>query len=257
VSAAASPRLRLPQVTLCAAACVNVETTISAMVRCLAQGDFARALLFSDAEGIVLPDGIGHVPIPRLHSSSDYSRFVLHDMVRWIETSHCLIVQWDGFILDAGAWDAAFLDFDYIGAPWPQFTDGHDVGNGGFSLRSRRLMQCCLAPQFVDDGKAEDLVVARLNREWLEQECGMRFADRAIAARFSFERDHDAERTFGFHGVFNLPEAVGVNAFWDIYCQLDDRTTVRTDFWPLLRALMRGPAGLKRAWRFLRDRYLA
>lgn len=257
MSAPASPHLHLPQVTLCAAACVNVEATIGAMVRCLAQGDFARALLFSDAEGIVLPDGIEQVRIPRLHSSADYSRFVLHDLVRWVETSHCLIVQWDGFILDAGAWDPAFLDCDYIGAPWPQFSDGHDVGNGGFSLRSRRLMECCLEPQFVDDGRAEDLVVARLNRDWLEKERDIRFADRASAARFSFERDHVAKRTFGFHGVFNLPEAVGLGAFWEIYCQLDDRTTVRTDFWPLLRALLRGPDGLKRAWRFLHDRYLA
>lgn len=251
-----SHKVALTQVTLCAAASVNVGATISAMERCLAQGDFARALLFSDADGLALPHGIELVQIPRLRSSSDYSRFVLRDLVRWIETSHCLIVQWDGFILDTDAWDPAFLECDYIGAPWPQFADGHDVGNGGFSLRSKRLMECCLHPSFVDDGKAEDLVVARLNRDWLEQKCGIRFGERALAARFSFERDHEAERTFGFHGVFNLPEAVGIEAFWSIYRQLDDRATVKTDFWPLLRDLLRGPDGPRRAWCFLANRFL-
>lgn len=246
--------LQLPQVTLCAAACVNVGATISALQRCLAQVCFARVLLFSDDQGLDLPPGIELITIPRLRSSADYSRFVLHDLAQWIETSHCLIAQWDGFITDPGAWDPAFLDCDYVGAPWPQFSDGHDVGNGGFSLRSKRLMEACRLPGFSDSGEAEDVVIARNNRRWLEQDHGMRFADRTAASRFSFERDHDSANTFGFHGVFNLPEAAGIDGFWSIYAQLDDKSTVRTDFWPLLRAVARGPHGLSRAGRLALDR---
>jgi hypothetical protein len=247
-------RLALPDVTLCAAASVNVAATIAAMERCLAFADFARALLFTDAQDLDLPPGIERIAIHPLGSSGEYSRFMLHELVDWIETSHCLIVQWDGFILDPAAWDEAFIACDYIGAPWPQFDDGHDVGNGGFSLRSKRLMLALREPQFVPSDAAEDVVIARVNRPWLERDKQLRFADRALAGTFAFERSRDAASPFGFHGVFNLPEAVGTAAFWDIYSSLDDKRTVWTDFWPLLRAVIRGPDGIGRGLTMIRDR---
>lgn len=247
-------RLNLPDITLCAVASVNLAATIAAMERCLALADFGAALLLTDAEAPALPAGIEKVTINRLGSSSAYSRFVLHDLADWIGTSHCLIVQWDGFILNPSAWNDAFLACDYIGAPWPQFADGHDVGNGGFSLRSKRLMLAAREPNFVDSGAAEDVVIARVNRPWLEGERALRFADRVLASAFAFERDRDVPAPFGFHGVFNLPQAVGIEGFWDIYKSLDDKRTVWTDFWPLLRAVARGPQGLRRAVRIVSDR---
>lgn len=247
-------RLALPDVTLCAAASVNVPASLAAMKRCLDVADFGKALLFTDAENLDLPVGIERVAIPRLGSSAEYSRFVLHEMADWVATSHCLIVQWDGFILDPSAWDEAFLACDYIGAPWPQFRDGHDVGNGGFSLRSKRLMLALRDPQFVPSDAAEDVVIARINRNWLERDKDMRFADRALAGAFAFERARDVASPFGFHGVFNLPEAVGMEEFWDIYTSLDDKRTIWTDFWPLLRAVARGPNGIGRAMKMIFDR---
>jgi hypothetical protein len=249
--------VRLPEVTLCAVACVNVAATVRALARCLDRASFGRALLFTDAPPAVLPRGLEHIAIAPLQSSREYSRFVLNDLGPWIDTSHCLIVQWDGFVLDADAWEHGFLDYDYIGAPWPQFTDGHDVGNGGFSLRSKHLIEACRDPRFVDSGQPEDVVIARVNRSWLEQECALRFADRATASRFSFERDRGAARTFGFHGVFNLPDAIGIDGFWEIYSELDDTGTVRTDFWPLLTQVIKGPHGLRRALRQILDRMRA
>ncbi len=249
-----SPRLALPDVTICAVSSVNVEATIKALVRSLALVDCARALLFTDAAVPDLPTGIERIGIAPLRSSAAYSQFVLHRLADWIETSHCLIVQWDGFVAAPEAWDSAFLACDYIGAPWPQFTDGHDVGNGGFSLRSRRLMLACREPGFHDDGTAEDLVIARTNRTMLEKRYGILFADRGLASRFSRERDGEGLRTFGFHGVFNLPGVVGLEGFWDFYRSLDHRGTVWTDFWPLLRKVVTGPSGAARALRMGLDR---
>ena len=246
--------LYLPDVTLCAATCVNVPATIEAMERCLAVARFGRVLLFTDDKSDRPTAGVERIAIRPLTSSRDYSRFVLQDMVDWVETSHCLIVQWDGFILNAESWSADFLDCDYIGAPWPQFRDGHDVGNGGFSLRSRRLMEACRDPRFIDTGQAEDVVIGRANRSWLEQELDLRFADRALASRFSFERDRTVAAPFGFHGVFNLPEAIGADEFWHLYRGLDDTGTVWIDFAPLLRTILRGPDGLRRAALFILDR---
>lgn len=221
------------------------------------QVDFGRAILFTDAPPAELPAGLECVVIASLQSSKDYSRFVLQDLAQWIATRHCLIVQWDGFILDTKAWDSAFLDHDYIGAPWPQFLDGRDVGNGGFSLRSKRLMDACCAPGFVITDEPEDVVVARRNRDWLENEWSIRFADRATASRFAFERDRTDLRNFGFHGVFNLPKAIGAEGFWNIYAELDDKSTVWTDFWPLFAQLRRGPTPVRRCSRFLVDRLRA
>lgn len=248
-----APRPQLGTVTLCAAASVNVAATVAALQRSQARMGFARAVLFSDQRPAHLPDGIEYVEIARLRSSQAYSAFMLRDLAAHIATPHCLVVQWDGFVVDPAAWDDAFLACDYIGAPWPQFADGYDVGNGGFSLRSRRLLQACLEPAFIA-AHPEDVALCRTNRLWLQAVCGMVFADHALAARFAFERSRAAGAVFGFHGAFNLIAAIGHEAFWGIYRTLDDRTTIRTDFWPIWHAVRTGPNGWRRALRMLVDR---
>lgn len=244
-------RLALPQVTLCAASSVNVAATLRALEASMAQVDFAACLFFTDAAVTPAHPGITIVPIAPLTSAAAYSDFLLTRMVDHVATSHCLIAQWDGHVVDAGRWRADFLDFDYIGASWPQFADGHDVGNGGFSLRSTRLMALCKDGGFLAR-HPEDVAIGRDNRVWLERQ-GMRFAPRALADRFSAERAGDVAASFGYHGVWHMPRAIGVAAFWDIYCALDDRGTVRHDFAALLKQVAQEPGGLCRAMRMIAD----
>ena len=120
-------RISLPSVTLCAATSVNVEATVAALERSLQQAEFGEALLFTHAKVGDLPDGVHAVAIPRLESGRAYSEFMLRELGNHVATDHCLVVQWDGFVLDSRQWDPSFLGFDYIGAPWPQFADGHDL----------------------------------------------------------------------------------------------------------------------------------
>ena len=246
-------RLELPTVTLCAASSVNVPATLAALRSCLNQADFAECLLFTDAAELAADPAIRLVPIARLNSSQDYSRFILRELVDHIRTDYCLIVQWDGFILDAGQWRADFLEFDYIGAPWPQFSDGHDVGNGGFSLRSRKLLEACRDPSFREE-HPEDIAVCRTNRDFLESRHGIRFADRSTAGHFSVERSAPASPTFGFHGIFNMSNALGGDRFWQIYSTLDDRRTAFTDYGLLMRQLGRGRDPTARRARLTWDR---
>jgi hypothetical protein len=247
----AAARLALPQVTVCAVTSVNVKATLRALEACLDAVDFAACKLFTDAASPLARSDIAVVPIGRLESSAAYSQFLLAELVDHVATSHCLVVQWDGHVLDARRWRPEFLEYDYIGASWPQFDDGHDVGNGGFSLRSRRLMQACREPGFCS-GHPEDTTIARTNRDWLERR-GMRFAPRELADLFAAERAGDPGASFGYHGVFNMPGAIGVDAFWDVYRGLDDRGTVRRDFKRILRDVGRAPGRWVRTVRMIAD----
>lgn len=250
----AEDRLLLPQVTLCAVTSVNVEATVRALEACLAQVVFADCKLLTDAPVRPRNPAITVVPIERLNSSVAYSEFLLTKLVDHVDTSHCLVAQWDGHVLDARCWNPQFLNYDYIGASWPQFGDGHDVGNGGFSLRSRRLMEACRAPGF-QQLHPEDLAIGRINREWLEGR-GMQFAPRALGDLFAAERGGDLACAFGYHGAWNMPHALGVQAFWSVYRTLDDRGTIWADFGAIVKSVSRGPGGSRRAARLMADRLL-
>lgn len=205
--------LELPQVTLFAATSVAGDATICALRASMADIRFGAVKFFSHCD---LPSrraaDIEFVRIRRLTSRQDYSRFILKELAAFIETPFALCIQWDGFVIRPEAWNAEFLEYDYIGAPWPQFHDSWNVGNGGFSLRSLRLLRATLDDRVPVDG-AEDVIICRDARPILEADHGIRFADSAVAARFAFERSLAQGTEFGFHGVFNLPQTIGRRNF--------------------------------------------
>ncbi|WP_345725353.1 DUF5672 family protein [Qipengyuania pacifica] len=232
---------------------VNIAATLHALEFSLDQIRFGACKLLTDAEVRSAPPEVEVVPIEPLRTAIAYSDFLLTSLSDHISTTHCLVVQWDGHLLNAGRWQPEFLDYDYIGASWPQFDDGHNVGNGGFSLRTLRLMELCRNPAFVRH-HPEDVAIGRTNRDWLERR-GMRFAPSDMADAFAAERIGDPLQTFGYHGVWNMPRAIGVGAFWQIYRQLDEREALKRDFASLLGDVLRGPRGMLRAARMIGDRY--
>lgn len=195
--------LALPDVTLVCADCAQPDAALLAMSICLDSVRFGRALFFTDA-AVQAPPGIEVVAIPRLASRVDYSRFMIKDLAAHVDTGHALVVQWDGFVAQPLAWRPLFLQYDYIGAVWYWHQDAHRVGNGGFSLRSRRLLQALQDPRIVPDSLPEDDRICRRYRPLLEEEYGIAFAPEALARLFAYEREEPAVPTFGFHGVFNL-----------------------------------------------------
>ena len=259
-----SARLELPTVTLCAATSVNVDATVKALLAALKVIEPSRTVFFTDRKVVGLPDFVELIAIEPLSASADYSRFILKELSQHIVTPHCMIIQWDGYPINAGCWDPAFLECDYIGAPWPQFSDSHNVGNGGFSIRSKRLLQACMTRGFEDDGGPEDTVIARKNRQFLEQQHGIRFAGSEIAERFSYERGMPGSseptaaitRSFGFHGVFNLVQAIDATTFDQIYRSLDHRSALRIDLYTILRALLQKPHGARPALRIISDWFM-
>ena len=81
----------------------------------------------------------------------------------------------------------------------------------------------------------------------------MRFAPEALADLFAAERCGDLETSFGYHGVWNMPRAIGVEAFWSVYRDLDDRGTVGRDFASILKDVRHGPGGSVRMIRMIVD----
>jgi hypothetical protein len=227
-------RADLPDVTLVAITSVAVAPTISALQESMRQLRFGRVLFLSDQPPAVGTDpGIEWRRIDRLGSRRDYSRFMLRELVGHIETPHVLCIQWDGFVLDGGRWNPAFLNYDYIGAPWPHFRDGCNVGNGGFSLRSRRLLEACTTLPF-DETAAEDIVISRLCRPLLVAR-GMCFAPESIAREFAYERIEATGREFGFHGAFNLMRYLSPQEALRLFRDLEPVVLSRNERWELLR----------------------
>jgi hypothetical protein len=225
----ADGRLDLPEVTLVAASSKPIAATIRALRLSLAQIRPARAILFSNVllEADVVA-GVDYVKVPKMDSREAYSRFVLKDLADHVATDFVLCVQWDGYVLDAQNWSEEFLEVDYVGAPWPQFDDGYDVGNGGFSLRSLRLLRAC-QDERVDPNAPEDLAICRQARPWLEGDYGIRFADRDLARRFAYERTAPNGDEFGFHGAFNMAGIMSPAEYRQLLSSLDQGVLRRSD----------------------------
>jgi hypothetical protein len=201
-------RLALPQVTLVAVDTRAPLLAAQALLRSMAGIDFAKAVLFTHEWTPRRPlPGIEIVDIDPITSSAEYSHFMLRLMPGWVRTSHVLITQWDAFVVEPWAWNNNFLAYDYVGAPWPDQPDARAVGNGRFSLRSRRLLAAGMDLR-IDDSHPEDVALCRTYRTLLEREHGVTFAPLALARRFAYENDDSAGPTFGFHGAYNLPRVL-------------------------------------------------
>ena len=160
----------------------------------------------------------------------DYNHYVIYNLHNHVNTSHCLLVQPDGFVLFPEKWDNSWLEYDYIGAPWAYVEDAyidpfgnhHRVGNGGFSLRSRKFLEVPTKVEvpwetnnsnfyWMPEGVVnyhEDGNVCVHNRHiFIEQGC--EYAPVEVAVRFSQETrvpECDGIIPFGFH--YNLPSGV-------------------------------------------------
>ena len=193
----------LPSVTLCAVDCLNPVLALRALDLCGLQCNFGDVLFLSDTALQYQLDGCRMEVIPRIGSVAEYSRFVVKELGRYCHTEHMLLVQWDGYIINPQSWRPEFLEYDYIGAPWGWYQDTHRVGNGGFSLRSRRLLDALLDEDIVDLDP-EDEAIGRRYRPLLESKYGIRFAPEEIAEAFSYETISPKGDPFGFHGLFHM-----------------------------------------------------
>ena len=204
-------------VTLVAVDCAYPALAASALARSAGQLPVARTLLLTDAN--ISHDGVEVVRIAPIRSRDAYSQFVLKDLRAHIKTDYALVVQWDGFVIDGNAWADEFWNYDYIGAKWPHESGEFRVGNGGFSLRSKRLLDALADDAVALNSENEDTAICIRHRALLEQKYGIVFADERVADRFAFDVSRPIGPTLGFHGAFN---------FWQVLSDEELVTFART-----------------------------
>lgn len=190
--------VNLQDVTLIGVDCKQLPRLIKAADICEHDITFAKTILLSSQEST----DPRVIKIDPINSKEAYSDFMIKHLHKYIDTTHALIIQYDGYVMDAEAWEDEFMQYDYIGAPW-WYPDGFNVGNGGFSLRSQQLMKYLASAQFITQTHPEDHIIGRTYRKQLETD-GFKFAPVSVARRFSFEGHNSRDKyngQFGFHGT--------------------------------------------------------
>tara|TARA_Y100000590_G_C15646524_1_gene987091 strand:+ start:921 stop:1622 length:702 start_codon:yes stop_codon:yes gene_type:complete len=210
-------KLKLPNVTILAATSSEVEAAQLSIRISLHNIEFGGAKLLCSSEPKKKYPDIEYIPISPLNNVDSYNKLIFQNLHKYFKTSHCLIVQADGFVVNARLWNNEFLKFDYIGGPWPDKIQvnpdvlldlkKNPVGNGGFSLRSRKLVETTAKIDFDSlkfPLKSEDVVICYyLYKKMINS--GILFAPPKLAAQFSMENiDHlygqNVNTVFGFHG---------------------------------------------------------
>ena len=196
---------------VCIDTCTH-ELAKKAIEKSLENIDPKEVVIFSDKNFFTDGQWIKINPLNR----KEYSEYCIKQIYKHINTDFVLIVQNDGMATNKEFWSDDFLNYDYIGAPWPEniFISFSGVGNGGFSLRSKKLLYELQNDKVVYDGisnkidcwdtSGEDYVICVEYRKYLETR-GIKFASLEIANQFSHEFEPEKKNTFGFHGKFNVP----------------------------------------------------
>lgn len=214
--------LDLKNVTLLTIHDKDADTSLDLLNFCQKQINFGEVKLFSSSppekdlgnvKFIKIPSFGHYDPHDQSENNNGYSEFCVNLLHEYINTDFALIIQTDGFITHPELWLNDFLNYDYIGAAWPDFIlHGSNwlepniksaipnyVGNGGFSLRSKKILKLASQCQKKLIGP-EDVYFCLNNYDFFTRH-GIKYAPKSLADKFSKDDwgnvHHDC---FGFHG---------------------------------------------------------
>jgi len=228
--------LDLSNVTLLCVETRDPDLAHWAIDQCLSATRFAKIVLLTDLKRLSdkRPD-IEYVQAPQIRTTKDYSDLLLTDLDQYVEGTHVLVIQWDSFVIHPELWTDEFLTYDYIGSVWPHHPET-PVGNGGFSLRSVKLLKAIKRPEFIKK-HPEDYCICVDNRVFLEQECDIQIAPVNIAEQFAIERSTWCE-AFGFHGFFNFGKVLNDSQLRDFLTMLPNNYVNGLDSYDLIADLI-------------------
>lgn len=189
-------------ITLIAVTGVKHGETISSLKKCMQLVDFTAVKLLTNID--VEIDGIECINVGGLNSVQDYSKFIIKELYKYFDTSHCLICQHDSWILSPESWRDEFLNYDIVGAPGI-YIDGRQNLNGGFAIRSHYLQKVIANDKSIQIFHPCDEVICRLYRNYIIEKYTIKFCPDEISERFSFELREPIFHTFGFHNFHWQP----------------------------------------------------
>jgi len=200
--------LSLPNVTLVIVD-DDVNGAISTVDKCCEDIEFGAVKIFSCGEST----DNRVVPIRKIGSKESYSFFMFKEIINYINTTHFLVVQQDGYILNTDAWNNEFLNYDMCGALWSFRPEGFRCANGGCSIRTKKLHEVIKNDNYITlrndqwiNNFAEDHNLGVIYREYLELVHGIKFSPDWLCDEFSIEAwgkyylDKTYKGSFGFHG---------------------------------------------------------
>ena len=195
-------KIKLDNVTLLAASSVKIDLVQDALKISSYEIDFASIKLLSSSKPKIEFPEIEYISFPKM-DLDDYCRFLVEDLYNYFDTSHCLLIQEDSFVVNPSQWNDDFLNFDYIGAPWTKTVAPKEnlnielinnrVGNGGFSLRSKKFALACKELNFSNlklkfSIKNEDIIICHYLYDHMIKK-DIKFAPIKLASSFSMEHE--------------------------------------------------------------------
>lgn len=193
--------LKLPQVTLIALTNKDFEGHKKAL-------ELSSVGIEWGARKIIWDDTIKDI--------DDWNRKIIYELTDYVKTDFAMVIHADGYVINPSLWNPDWLNYDYIGAPWPLPKDYYSyktpngelvrVGNS-VSLRSKRILD--LPRELGLDWKEyygntnEDGFLCVHNRDVLKAN-GIKFAPLEVAKHFSKEHEIDENKdlsTFAFHSL--------------------------------------------------------
>jgi hypothetical protein len=196
--------IKLPNVEIISINTHNPEQSVKAIEYSCMEISFASKKIFSDTVPSNLPSDMVHIQIPKFTQREAYSDFTLKELHRYIESDFVLMIHDDGFIINPHLWNPSFLEYDYIGAPWPGSPSDIEygrVGNGGFCIRSKRLME---ATSHLEYEPLNDDWIIGVTHNKILRDMDIHTAPVTLAMTFSLELpiaecEYNLDNTFGFH----------------------------------------------------------
>ena len=193
------PSLKLPNVTLIAATSKDREGHEFALQKSSEEIDFGAVKL-------VWLEGLNAI-----NSIEEWNYFIVYRLHHYVDTEFALLIHADGYVINPQLWRNEWLNYDYIGSPWPLPQDRFSyrdskgeiirVGNS-VSLRSKRLLEYAdkahLPWQAFHGYTNEDGYIC-VNMRHHYTRAGMKFAPLEEAIHFGKEHE--------------IPENVGLSTF--------------------------------------------
>ena len=127
--------LKLPQVTLIALTNKDFDAHKEALDKSSESIEWGARKIIWDEE---------------MQSIDEWNYKIIYELHNYVQTDYAMLIHADGYVINPSAWRDEFLDYDYIGAPWPlprdpiSYRTPNDelirVGNS-VSLRSRKILE--------------------------------------------------------------------------------------------------------------------